>query len=189
MGFNLKNYGTVQPCGIDEGCVYRELPSGKLVGYPCSLEVRLPKQLNLFSGPTVAFLLEDAEKEYIGRWDGSISIIRKKDGLLYGLSMWEPPKHIDLTRCGYINYGAAKRLLYLDECDRQSLYVADYPLSASLVTPCYEDFEFQETASLLSSFIDDDFNLHILKEGGVALASTGLCVQESVRRFDCRMFI
>lgn len=186
MGFSNFGYGCLMPCGVKDGSVILELPSGMIIGYPTHLEVTLPLQTNLYFGKTIAFLLEDEEKEYIGRFDGSITIVRKSDGLLVGLNNWDAPKHPRIKSCGlYLEKGISSPV-YIDLNDNQSLYVQDLPISSKLRTPYSGDFN--ELDSTMSSLIDVNVASHIYTKGGMALGTEVWNIQTSVRGRNCRIF-
>lgn len=187
MGFSYHGYGYIQPCWVDNGKVYRRLPSGYVASYPTKLDVTIPEQLNLFYGPTIAFWLQDDNFDYIGRNDGSISVVRKLDGLLYGLNFWEGDKYARVRKCGFYLQGTAQIRLFQDLTDAQSLYLEGQPCSSSLKAPYHG--EFNDMDSTLSSLIDATVPAHIYTKGGEMLATDTWTIQKSIRRRDCRMFL
>ena len=186
MGFNYFGYGCVQPCGVINGKVYQVLPSGVRVEYHTKLDVTIPEQVNLYYGKTIAFLLQYDGKEYIGRFDGSISIIRQSDGLLVGLNAWEAPKRPEVIACGMYAEKGIPQVCYLDNRDRQSLYIQDQPVSSKLVAPYTGSFNRLD--STLSFLIDNTGIGHIYTKGGDALATAVWNIQKSVRGRNCRIF-
>lgn len=187
MGFNYFNYGTVQPCAIQNGKVLHRLPSGKIIEYPCALDVDIPEQTNFFYGETIAFWLKHNGLSYYGRFDGSITIIRDSDGLLVGLNHWEAPKRPTVQHCGiYLEHGL-QQSIYVDLRDRQSLYTYGQPISSALLNPCNE--EFDTLSSTVSSLIEGVISGHIYTKGGEALGTKVWNIQKSIRGRNCRIFL
>ena len=186
MGFNYYRYGCIQPCGIENGKVYHILPSGARREYPCGLNITVPLQTNLYYGETIAFVLEHEGKEYIGRFDGSISVIRKSDGLLVGLNNWVPSRAPKMIECGIYREHGITQVIFLDPSDRQSLYIYGQPMSSKLRVPYNGTFDTVD--SILSFMIEGTRNTHVYTEGGEALATEIWDIQTSIRGRDCRIF-
>ena len=187
MGFNYFGYGCVQPCGVINGKVYQVLPSGMAVFYNTKLDVTIPEQVNLYYGKTIAFWLKHGGRDYIGRFDGSITIIRESDGLLVGLNSWEAPKRPEVIPCGMYAEKGIPQVCYIDNRDRQSLYIQEQPISSKLVVPY--NGAFNQLDSTLSFLIDGSGVGHIYTKGGDALATEVWNIQKSIRGRNCRVFL
>lgn len=121
MGLSYYRFGHILPCSITKGYVCFKLPSGKVIQCATNLHVELPEQVNHFRSPYVMFLLYDDEKEYIGRYDGSISIYKKGTNLLVGLNNWVPPE-CEICQVGWYGYATQLFEIYLNKLDMSTLY-------------------------------------------------------------------
>lgn len=188
MGFNFFNYGNIHPCGISNGFVYYVLPSGKNVYFPTSIEGEIPIQTNLFISDRVAFILYSEDKMYLGRYDKSISIYRKSDGLLVGLNTWEPPKYSETVLCGFYNMKGEMHEIHLDLKDKQTVYICGTNLEGKLKEPIKS--EFDNESSLFSATVHGNAeNYHIFSQGGEPIEVDVWTVQDDVRKQNCPIFL
>lgn len=181
-------YGNIHPCGVKDGKVYYDLPSGHRTYFETALDIEIPIQVNLFISDTVMFLLFHDDKMYVGRNDQSISIYRTSDLLLVGLSYWKPPKYAETKLCGYYNNRGDIYEIHLDLKDRRTLYICSLSKQSVLDKPI--DCEFDLDAALVSASAFGLYdNYHIFKKGGEPVVSDVWTIQEDVRKQNCRIFL
>lgn len=188
MGFNYYRYGHIKPCGVEDGYVYYMLPSGTKVKHKTQLSINIKEQTNLFISDTVAFLLYNEDKMYIGRYDGSISIYRVSDELLVGLNNWEPPRYVETKPCGFCKFGEYLDEIHLDLRDNRTLYICGRGSEACLSAPISSDFDLC-TSSFCVSVLGSDNDYAIFDERGDPIAAKFWPIQEDVRIQNCRIFL
>lgn len=189
MGFNFHNLGNIHECWIENNLVfYRQTSTGKVYSYHTALNVTLPAQTNLFASNTVAFLLYDDEKEYIGRYDGVISIYRRSDDMLVGLSNWKPPEPPSLKLCGFYDSPFGPDEIKLDMRDQQTVYINYKVIEARLKEPL--TLKLDKDMSLLSTrACPEEGPWHIYNERGESVAVDDWFIQDEVWRRDCTVFL
>lgn len=189
MGFNNNNKGSIHLCWMENGVLYEEAACSKQVrSYPTKLDISLPKQKNLFVSNTVAFLLYDEDKMYIGRFDGVISIYDKNSRLLLGISAWSPPEGVPLKLIGFFHTAAGIKEVNLDLRDHQTVYIDWHRIEALLskpfnitITDTFTALDRCYTPTLSTWYFFD-------KEGN----KVGLSVwdiQNSLWKQDCEIFL
>lgn len=190
MGFNYFGYGCIQPCRVEGGYVIRRLPSGAEQKYATRLTVDIPEQLNLFIAPNILFYLKHDGLEYIGRKDGSISIYREKDDLLWGLNNWDISGIPLLKVCGYKIFGKMHAYIYQDKFDQQSLYSSFAKRYSSKLPEKMEMFWDMNAAEIGWVIQGDDSSDYVFsRRGGERIAIDGWQVQDLIRSTDCRRFL
>lgn len=188
LGFSYYRYGRIKPCGVKDGYVYYRLPSGLVIKHSTKLEIEIPEQCNLFISDTVAFLLYDADKMYIGRYDGSISIYRLSDNLLVGLNNWQAPKYVETKLCGFHNEGSHLDEIHLDLRDRQTVYICGLGAEGLFSHPIASDFNLNDS-SFSASVFGTQRDYSIFDERGDPIEAKFWPLQEGVRLRDCRIFL
>ena len=188
MGFSYFNYGCIHPCGVKDGMVYYELPSGVIVKYKTSIAVDIEKQTIPFYSNYVAFCLESNGTEYVGRYDGSVSMYDTRTGLLIGLGNWEAPKYPEIMHCGFYTESSRIIEVYLDLRDYRTLYVGKEYMQQLLPNPIKPKFDL-EKAFLSVNTYGNVYKKHIYDERGDSVASDVWDIQDSIRKRNCRSFI
>lgn len=145
MGFNMKSLGHTLPCAIKCGKVMIGLPTKEIRTFDTTCDKEVEWQVNFFSSTYVAFWLRDDTFDYYGRFDGTLSIVRSADNLLYSLSHWSPPMFWDLEPVGYGIVNGYLTRVYRDGFDFKSLYGADVPMIGVLETA--SNFKWSEAES------------------------------------------
>ena len=189
MGFNQHQYGNIHACWIEDGFICQETSCTHVVyKYPTNLAVNLPKQVNLFFSFTVAFLLYDAERMYVGRNDGIISIYRRSDNLLVGMNSWEAPGFPPLCTIGFFNTPNGLREVYLDTRDRRSLYMKWRRIEASLERPFTADYtDIFDPEAMAPAPTFDKWCLYT--KGGDRIGIDVWFVQDDVGKQNCAVFL
>lgn len=187
MGFNYYGIGNILSCGISKGKVFFKLPSGKICECDTMLTDEVPEQCNLFISDTVLFLLYTEDKEYIGRYDGSISIYAKGTDLLVGLNVWTPPrKHLIL--CGHL---AVKKIvddIYLIGLDDLSLGTQRMRCSSCMNTKYLGDFNLLLSLSMAQS-VNEDIKACIYDIGGNLYETSTWVIQTGLREQNCTVLL
>lgn len=189
MGFSNRGYGVVHPCWINGGQISYLDGLNKTRSFPCTIDVNIPKQLNIFYSTEVAFYLEKDNDVYIGRYDGFISIYKKCSDrlLLTGLQHWDPPE-LELDVAGYKRGHSVLYPIYVDKSDCQTLYCAYLNAEGHLRNPFKGEFLTDcRVVEALSSTVDKQFS--VFSEGGDLLETDVWLVQESLWRRDCKVFL
>lgn len=189
MGFNFHGYGNIHSCWISGGYVYEETICTKRVySYATRLNVEIPKQLNLFVSNTVAFLLYHEDKMYIGRYDGVISIYRRRDNLLVGLNNWDAPKVPYLYTAGFLDTAAGARSVKLDKRDNLTLYTRFNRIEAKLEKPF--EYDYSSMVNVHEKSMDGDMSkFKVYTEEGEVIGTDVWFVQDDLRRQNCPIFV
>lgn len=189
MGFNLYSLGNIHTCWIENHKVYYESTATKIVySYDTALDVTLPKQLNLFVSDNVAFLMFDDNNKYIGRYDGVISIYRKSDDMLVGLSNWKPPTYPPLKSCGFYTTPVQPDEVMLDLRDKQTVYVRWHNIEAKVKVPI--DLKFDEPMGIISyEAFANEGPWHIYNERGEPVEVDVWFIQKELWRRDCTILL
>lgn len=189
MGFNYFDIGQIHPCGIANKQVYQKLPSGKVISYPTGLDITVPEQLNLFISDCIAFVLYDNENEYIGRFDGTISIYRKSDDLLVGLNFWTAPKVPNVIPCGYLYNGKIHSDIFLFLDDGQTVATADSRYESILTKPT-SNREFDFDKAMLGCLTATKPRTPCIYDKGGHVYETGSWnVQTDLWKQNCKIFL
>lgn len=126
MGFMQRNFGIIRDCWVENGVLYYETPYTKAVySHKTDIQGNIPRQNNDFRSNTVAFLLKNNGFTYVGRYDGTISVLDETSELLLDILHWEPPGHVPVCKIGKLNSAIGFVSAYLDLRDRHTVY-ADY---------------------------------------------------------------
>lgn len=188
LGFNLYNLGLIRECWIENGTLCFISPvTSQVTKCNTSLNVSVPRQLNIFYSPSVAFLLEAAGKKYIGRYDGKVSIYAG-DNLLIGLQDWEPPAKPHTKACGYWCNGGVTYDIHLNLDDGKTLFCGYRNMEARLKGALPRAFDLT-CAVQHSSHHTADGPWYIYEEGGKLCETEQRSVQEALWRRDCPSFI
>lgn len=189
MGFNLYGLGNIHKCWIkDHKVFYEQTASGAVYSYDTALDVEIPPQKNLFVSDNVAFLLYHDGKEYIGRYDGVISVYRQSDDMLVGLSNWNPPTYPPLKTCGYYRTPVQIEEIFLDLRDQVTVYTKWHNQEAKLSKPL--NLKLDESWLIVNYEMDATIGTwHILDEGGVPVEVDVWFVQNEVWRRNCPIFL
>lgn len=189
MGFNLYGLGNIKPCHIENGTLIYRLPySGKELSYKTTMSISIPEQTNLFLSKTVMFYLEDADKCYVGRTDGRISIYRKSDKMLVGLQLWEVPPYPRLCECGFYLTPKGNVPVKLDTRDHYTLYVDYKRMEAKLHEPMY-NYYMSDLAVSKTFEEKSDTDWYIVDKEGVYAEVDAWSVQDDLWKPDCRKFL
>ncbi len=189
MGFNYYNLGNIHPCWIEGGYVCHEVEvSHSIYRYQTALELSLPRQQNIFYSHMVAFWLQDTEKEYIGRYDGVISIYRRSDNMLVGLSNWKAPFRCATPITGFYLAPTGKSEVFLDSRDGVTVYTKYKAQEGLLERKIVDPF-----SDALGVITDNQFNgqesCMIFDRGGDSVAVNIWYPQDSLWRRDCRVYL
>ena len=189
MGFNLYSLGNIHKCWIEDHKVfYEQTATGKVYSYETALDVTLPAQKNLFVSDNVAFLMYSEDKEYVGRYDGVISIYRRSDNMLVGLSNWKPPTYPPLKTCGFYQSPVQPEEIYLDLRDQQTVYVRWRNIEARLPKRLNLVFDEPLTVVGYEAFVDEG-PWFIYDKGGERVEVDVWFVQNEVWRRDCTILL
>ena len=189
MGFNQYQQGNIHACWIEDGFVCQETAcTHEVYKYPTRLEVNIPKQINLFVSFTVAFLLYDSEKMYVGRNDGVISIYRRSDNMLVGLNNWDAPTFPPLLLVGFFNSPGGLKEVYLDTRDRRTVYMKWRRMEACLERKFEHDYtDIFDVEAMAPAPTFDSWCLYT--RGGERIGINVWFVQDEVWRQDCTIFL
>lgn len=189
MGFNYYNLGNIHPCWVENGFIHYEVETSHTIyKHETALQVNLPRQTNIFYSELVAFYLQDLDNVYVGRYDGVISIYRKTDNMLIGLSNWKAPMHCGMNLVGFYYTPAGKREIYLDSRDSKTVYVSyksmEGLLERAVTKPLIDALGYvtEQSLSEKDSYVAFD-------ERGESVAINFWHTQDSLWRRDCRIFI
>lgn len=189
MGFNLHSLGNIHKCWIKDHKVFYEQTASKIVySYDTGLDVDIPPQQNIFVSDNVAFLLYHEGKQYVGRYDGVISIYRQSDDMLVGLNHWSPPVYPPLKTCGFYMSPVQPEEIFLDLRDKVTVYVKWHNIEAKLSEPI--NLVFDEPLCIVDYSIDTTpGSWHILNERGVPVEVDVWFIQNEIWRKDCPVFL
>ena len=187
MGFNYYGIGNILSCGITKGKVFFRLPSGKVCECATMLTDEVPEQCNLFISDTVLFLLYTEDKEYIGRYDGSISVYAKGTDLLIGLNVWTPPTKF-LTLCGHLAVKQIVDDVYVIGLDDLSLGTPNMRCSSVMSSKYLGDFNLNLSLSMASSG-RNDLKSFIYDIGGNFYETSTWTIQTGLREQNCPVFL
>lgn len=188
MGFNYYNYGTIQPCWVKDKTLFWEDASGNVRQHTTTLEDAIPRQCNVFYSVEVAFYLEYSEKVYIGRFDGVISIYRKRDMLLVGIQHWEPPQYPVLKTAGYARGQAVLYPIYLDTFDYTSVYCTYRSACSRLLKPYTGEF-LVDGYVIEALRVPKDSVYNIFSDGGEYIVTDVWSIQDDLWRRNCKSFL
>lgn len=188
MGFCYFGYGHTHPCKISGGKVSYLLPSGMWVSANTALQEEVREQTIPFLSDTVAFYLEDNDKSYVGRYDGSISMYRLSDDLLVGLNYWEAPKYPNTVLIGYFNNDYTLGEVHLDLNDHRTAYVSGAFMQGCFPEPVYGDIDLFASESMAAARYKQR-DTYIMKGDDSLVAENFWSVQKNLRVRDCRVFL
>lgn len=193
MGFNLYNLGVIRECWLENGMLKFKSPvTGEVTACETDLSVEAHPQKNVFYSKTVAFFLttKDADRQVklIGRYDGKISIIDAKSGLLVGLKNWVVPPHPPTAICGYYKPMGMVYEVALNLSDKQSLYCGYHNIEARLISPADYDFDLSYAVGMCEQSAGSD-KLHIYRKGGTECGTEFWTVQDELWKHDCTIFL
>ena len=185
MGFRNQGLGNIHECWVENGMICEKSPFSDITyKYPTRLQLDIPKQLNLFVSPLVAFYLKHEGNVYIGRYDGSISIYRESDMLLVGLNNWDAPDKVATAIIGFQRCSNGLREVLLDLRDRQTVYVDYHDIEAYLTTPFLGD----ETSLQAFGEFNDMGSWYVVTERGEVIGVSVWNIQNDVWRRNCPVF-
>lgn len=133
MGFMQQTYGIVRRCWVTAGQLYYAMPyTDKIHSCEVSLDIDIPEQLNEFRSDTVAFYLMDDNFKYIGRYDGTISILDKNSGMLVDWSTWKTPAGVPVREVGKCYTPIGYIPAYMDMRDEHTVYTRYMRMEGSI---------------------------------------------------------
>lgn len=187
-GFNYFCYGNVHPCWMDSGILKYRLRSGLVIEHKTGFEdLTIEEQTNLFISDRVMWILYHNGFQYIGRRDGSVSIYRVSDDVLYGANSWHPPYYPETSVCGFKtgDYGCVE--VHIDMRDKRTVYATGVYEEGVLPKPT--DLTLNMTALRGASMTHYGNTQHIISKGGDVIEVDEWFVQEGIRRRDCPCFL